>query len=154
MLIISRCPPYPLYLGDRLILYHLAEQFAARGIPLDLVAFYNQPTDPDDVSHYAHFFRSIKLIREPARSQSSYLFRLLVPARFFPQRDVQAWSRAMWHAISEALPHNVNDPVMLFGGVQVYEYRALLRGLRTVIVPYESYSLYLDRFLSRQRNLV
>src|SRR5690606_18930768 len=39
------------------------------------------------------------------------------------------------------------DVAHLFGGVQVYEFRHALAGLPALIVPYESYSLYLKRAL-------
>ncbi len=45
ILLISRCPLWPLYLGDRLIVYHLVEEMEARKHELDLLAFTNRPDD-------------------------------------------------------------------------------------------------------------
>jgi len=39
ILLISRCPPFPLYRGDSLIIYHLAHELAARYHQMDLLAF-------------------------------------------------------------------------------------------------------------------
>lgn len=150
ILIISRCPPYPLHLGDRLILYHLARQLAPRGHQLDLLAYYNEPADPKQVAKYAQWFRRVELIREPYRSSLSYALRLLVPNAMFPRKSSASWSATMWSSIRTALSQQKYDLVLLFGGIHVYEFRELLRGLPTVIVPYESFSLYLKRKLAQQ----
>jgi glycosyltransferase involved in cell wall biosynthesis len=51
----------------------------------------------------------------------------------------------MWQRIKERLNSQVYDVVHLFGGIQVYEFAELLTDQPTVITPYESYSLYLER---------
>jgi glycosyltransferase involved in cell wall biosynthesis len=52
----------------------------------------------------------------------------------------------MWEAIQDRLTRRNYDVVHFFGGVQVYEFRNLVVGsLPSIIVPYESYSLYLQR---------
>ncbi|HEX2906182.1 MAG TPA: glycosyltransferase family 4 protein [Phototrophicaceae bacterium] len=145
ILLISRCPPYPLHLGDRLILYHLAEELEARHHQLDLLAFYDRPTDLDEQGRYDHRFNHVELIPEPHRTQGDYLRRTLLPNMRFPRRAEQAWSPAMWQAIEARLKAETYDVVHLFGGVQVYEYARALRGLPAMITPYESYSLYLRR---------
>lgn len=61
ILLISRCPPWPLYLGDRLIVYHLAEELEARKHELDLLAFTNRPEDEQDVQQYDHLFDQVQL---------------------------------------------------------------------------------------------
>ena len=38
ILLISRCPPYPLHLGDRLIVWHLVRELTKLGITFDLIA--------------------------------------------------------------------------------------------------------------------
>jgi len=58
----------------------------------------------------------------------------------------------MWNAISDALASQQYNFVQLFGGIQVYEFRELVRACPNLIVPYESYSLYLQRLLTRQSN--
>ncbi|HLY26065.1 MAG TPA: glycosyltransferase family 4 protein, partial [Aggregatilineales bacterium] len=151
ILLISRCPPYPLHLGDRLIPYHLAEQLSQRH-SLDLLAFYMLHDDPDNVDHYAHLFRSIKLIPERPRTPLTLMRRLLNPRGIFPRRSQESWSPPMWQAICDQLSQTHYDVVQLFGGIQVYEYRSLLRGLPTVITPYESYTLYLSRLLAQQES--
>ena len=45
VLLISRCPPWPLHLGDRLIVWHLARELAQLGYRIDLLAFSNRPED-------------------------------------------------------------------------------------------------------------
>ncbi len=147
LLLVSRCPPYPLHLGDRLIPYHLARQLAARGHHIDLLAFYSDPVDPGATVYYEHFFRRVQLIPEPRRTAFAYLTRQL---RMYPQHAANAWSADMWTAISERLSANRYDVVQLFGGVNVYEFRQLVQYLPNVIVPYESYSLFLERRLSQQ----
>jgi polysaccharide biosynthesis protein PslH len=147
LLLISRCPPYPLHLGDRLIVYHLAEQLAARGYTIDLLAFYDRDGDQESVAPYRSFFRHIQLIREPRRSTLAYLARLL--CGMFPQHAGAAWSPDMWQAIQSRLAAEHYDVIQVFGGVQVYEYQALIRHIPNLIVPYESYSLFLDRAMTQ-----
>ena len=50
----------------------------------------------------------------------------------------------------EAIQDRGYDVVHLFGGVKVYEYLPLVRQLPNVIVPYESYSLWLERALEHE----
>ncbi len=149
ILLISRCPPYPLHLGDRLIPYHLAQQLSKRH-SIDLIAFYDQPDDPQNIPQYKQFFRSVQLIREPRRSTMNMISRAITPGRMFPRTVDQAWSGEMWQAITTQLAAHHYDVVQIFGGIQVYEYRQLVRSLPNVIVPYESYSLYLSRLLKQQ----
>ena len=150
ILLISRCPPYPLHLGDRLIPYHLAQQLSARGHSIDLLAFFNQPGDSSDVPYYRNLFRSVELVPEPVRSGESYIYRLLNSRRQFPQRREESWSPRMWDAIERQLAAETYDIVQLFGGIHVYEYRNLIQRTPNLIVPYESYSLYLERLLKHQ----
>ena len=76
LLIISRCPPFPLFRGDRLIPYYLARELAERQAQIDLIAFYENPVDIADVPRYERMFRSVTLIREPHRSTASYTRRI------------------------------------------------------------------------------
>ena len=149
ILLISRCPPFPLHFGDRLIVYHLARMLHQRGHNIDLLAFYDRDEDETDAARaaYADSFDHITLIRERPRSSAAYLRRVL-PGAHFPRRADDAWSPTMWRAIESRLASADYDVVHLFGGVQVYEYAALLADLPTVITPYESYSLYLRRELA------
>jgi polysaccharide biosynthesis protein PslH len=151
ILLISRCPPYPLHLGDRLIVYHVARELAARGHILDLLAFTNPIEDLADRQHYANFFDHIELFPEPPRAPSSYLWRLINPRARFPERAEKAWSPEMWQAMEARLRQQSYDVVHLFGGIQVYEYHQAVRHLPAMIVPYESYSLYLRRKLDNRR---
>lgn len=163
ILLISRCPPYPLYLGDRLILGNLAPILAARNIEIDLIAF--TPPDPSmtpheayerdraNVSHYKWHFRSVTLLPEPTRTPLHYLHRLL-PNQHFPKSSAKAWSPEMWNAIEQALATTNYDAVWLFGGVQVYEFAHLLTGQNTVITPYESFALYLQRIQAKTPSFI
>lgn len=148
ILLLSRCPPYPLHLGDRLIVWHLARELGKRGHVLDLLAFANSATDWGEQAHYAPFFRQITLLPEPQRRLTDYLRRWLLPAARWPRYANAAWSPAMWHAISQQLEQNSYDVVQVFGGISVYEYRHALADLPAVITPYESYSLYLKRLIN------
>lgn len=152
LLLISRCPPYPLHLGDRLIPYHLARTLSARGHQIDLLAYYQELTDPAQTAAYAGLFRSVELIREPRRTSLSYLARLTLPGWLFPKNAIDAWSPDMWNAIRKAMLKHQYDVVQLFGGIHVYEFRKLVMGKPTVIVPYESYALYLRRAMVRAQS--
>ncbi|MFN8452778.1 MAG: glycosyltransferase, partial [Anaerolineae bacterium] len=145
ILLISRCPPYPLHLGDRLIVYHLARQLARRGHVIDLIAFSDRFEDITDRVNYADLFRSITIVADPPRSSLDYASRLLVPGARFPSREDQAWSPAMWDAVRQHVDANSYDLAHLFGGIQVYEYAHAVEPLPAMITPYESYSLYLRR---------
>lgn len=151
ILLISRCPPWPLYLGDRLIVYHLAEELEARGHTLDLLAFTQRPEDPAEQSLYDHRFASVQLFPEPHRGQISYLRRLLLPWTRWPRAAHQSWSPPMWTAIQSALARTPYDAIHLFGGIQVYEFAGALAGRPAIITPYESYALYLRRALDHAR---
>lgn len=151
VLLISRCPPYPLHLGDRLIPYHVARVLSRRDYAFDLIALYDRPDDPAQTGHYAKYFRSVKLIPEPRRSQLGYMRRLI--GRFFPASAGGAWSPALWEAVELALKANPYDVVHLFGGIHIYELRDLVRKHPTLIVPYESYSLFLSRAARSRRGV-
>ncbi|MCA0456692.1 MAG: glycosyltransferase family 4 protein [Chloroflexi bacterium] len=145
ILLISRCPPWPLYLGDRLIVYHLAEELEARKHTIDLLAFTNRVEDLAERDEYDHLFEHVELLPEPPRSQTSYLRRLLLPGTRFPNRADDSWSPEMWRLIESRLASQHYDAIHLFGGIHVYEFFHALGGQRAVITPYESYSLYLRR---------
>jgi glycosyltransferase involved in cell wall biosynthesis len=147
ILFISRCPPWPLYLGDRLILYHLGRELSLRHHELDLLAFANRPEDWHEQHHYDMAFHHVELFPEPPRSQFSYLQRMLVPGARWPRTADRSWSPAMWRAIKSRLESEKYDVVHLFGGIQVYEFRHTLGDIPAIITPYESYSLYLRRTL-------
>jgi len=146
LLLIARCPAWPLHLGDRLILYHLLEELSYDdSLEIDLLAFAERPTDAAEVGHYDHYAHSVELIPATTRSKPSLLWRALYPPARFPHRADQSWSPAMWQAIERKRTSQTYDAVHLFGGVQVYEFYHALGGLPTLITPYESYSLYLSR---------
>ncbi len=152
ILLISRCPPWPIHHGDRLIPYNLARQLSRRGYQIDLLAYYQHPQDQADVPYYERYFKTVTLIREPIRTPLSLLLRSVSQRRRFPRRKSQSWSPEMWEAIEERVQHRrIYDVVHLFGGIHVYEFRELLRRYPTVIAPYESYSLYLERALTQAR---
>ncbi len=144
VLLISRCPPYPLHLGDRLIVYHLARELSERGHTIDLLAFDDGSAD-DDSDVYGAFFRHITVLPDPERSPVDYVRRLVMPSARFPQAANQAWSPDMWRAIREHVMNDQYDIAHLFGGIQVYEYLHAVKPLPVMITPYESYSLYLRR---------
>ena len=150
LLLISRCPPWPLHLGDRLIVWHLARELARRGWVIDLLAFANQREDHDDVDHYRAHFGEVALFDEPARNPSTLLRRLLLPGARFPLQAEGVASPDMWRAIGRQVTGKDYDCAHFFGGIQVGEYRHAVGELPTLITPYESYSLYLRRALDAQ----
>jgi len=154
ILVISRCPPYPMYLGDRLIVNHVARELSARGHTLDLLAFFDRDSDVGEIEHYRALFGDVQLIREPGRGMRTYMERLLVPGRLFPKRAEESWAPEMWRAIEARLAAQKYDVIHLFGGVHVYEFRALVESFPNVIVPYESYALFLERALRQSTNIV
>jgi polysaccharide biosynthesis protein PslH len=153
ILLISRCPPFPLHFGDRLIVYHLAEELEARKHEIDLLAFTSRREDWDEQGNYDQRFDCVELIEEPKRTALDYVRRQLAPASRFPRRAEDAWSPEMWRAIERRLAAEQYDVAHLFGGVQVYEYAHALDSLPTIITPYESYSLYLRRVVDNEKGV-
>ncbi|MFQ3566939.1 MAG: glycosyltransferase [Aggregatilineales bacterium] len=145
ILLISRCPPYPLHLGDRLIVYHLARLLAARGHTLDLLTFDDRPDLASNPADYAHLFHHIALFAQPQRSPFDLLKRASIRGARFARSAAAAGSPAMWRAIQRQVASTYYDLVHVFGGVSVYEYRGAFEHLPALITPYESYALYLAR---------
>lgn len=148
LLLISRCPPWPLHLGDRLIVYHLAEELEQIGWEIDLIALTNRPEDAAEVGQYDHLFRRVTLYPEARRSPAAYLRRLLLPSARWPRSGDESWQPDVWYGIREHLGGTRYDALHLFGGIHVYDLRGALSGLPALITPYESYSLYLTRALA------
>ncbi len=149
ILLISRCPPYPIHYGDRLIIWHLARELSARGYTVDLLALYNQDDDPELISHYQQYFRHIELYRETNRSRFDYLRRLLIPSTRFPISAGNSFTPVMWHTIEAYLDRHDYDVVHCFGGISVYEFHQLFADKPNIITPYESYALYLERSIEQ-----
>ena len=150
ILLISRCPPFPLYHGDRLILYHLARQLAARRHQIDLLAFYQSPSDIADTPRYSRLFRDVKLIPETTRTTRDYLKRSRNLTLRFPASAEESWSPEMWQTIEQMTSERTYAVAHVFGGIQVYEYRQLVESFPHIIVPYESYSLWLERAVENE----
>jgi glycosyltransferase involved in cell wall biosynthesis len=144
ILLISRCTPFPLYLGDRLIVYHLAHELAARGHEIDLLAF-GDPTQ--DQAPFAADFRHIEIIPETPRGLTSYAQRMVVG--HFPRDGGDSWSPSMWKAIRRRITTQTYDLAHLFGGIQVYEFAHAVEPLPALITPYESYTLFLRRLVAK-----
>ena len=153
LLLVARCPLYPLHFGDRLILFYLARELAARGLSLELIAFTDDEADraqlAENESTYAPFFDRIQWLGSARRNALGYAARALLPWRRFPRSAAGAWSPALWDAVQERAAHC--DLVHLFGGVQVYECWRALAGKPALITPYESYALYLRRAATRSQ---
>ena len=142
VLVVSRCPSWPLHHGDRLILYHVARGLAARGHRLDLIALHPPDEPRPDRSAATAPFRWMAAVPDRPRSPLQYLGRL---ARPFPGSADRCWNPPMWEAVRRRLAERRYDLVHFFGGVAVYEYRRLAGRLPTIVVPYESYALFLER---------
>ena len=150
ILLISRCTPYPLYFGDRLIVYHLARHLAARGHQLDLLAF----GDPaQDHAPFAGYFQHVEVIPETPRGVRSLAARLLLPGQRFPGSDAACWSPPMWKAIRRRCLKERYDVAHLFGGIHVYEFAQAVTPLPALITPYESYTLFLRRVVASSAHI-
>ena len=144
ILFISRCPPYPLHFGDRLIIWHLARELAGRGYTIDLLALYDREDDPQEIEEYRDFFRHIELIRETRRSAEAYLRRLLNPSVRFAKNADMSFSPELWRQIERHLQRYDYDVAHCFGSVSVYEFHPLFADMPNLITPYESHALYLE----------
>ncbi|PWT93985.1 MAG: hypothetical protein C5B54_00885 [Acidobacteria bacterium] len=142
ILLISRCLPYPLHYGDRLILYHVVRELQALGHDFDLLAFYLQDSGLQEIPRVAHMFDRVETIREQPRSPLNYLQRL---TKIFPDGADECWNPDMWKMIEKISTQKKFDLVHFFGGIQVYEFRNLVRDLPKIIVPYDSHALYMKR---------
>ncbi len=151
ILFVSRCMPTPMTSGDRVLLHSLARELAARGHRLDLLAFYldGETVDREEAGKV---FADVEAVKERTRSPLDYLIRLRHP---FPDSAAQCWNGAMWKAIHHRLASGRYDVVHFFGGVQVYEFRNLVAArLPTIIVPYDCYSLFLERAIAAKSGVV
>ena len=143
ILLISRCPPYPIHLGDRLIIWHLARELARRGYIIDLLALHDRDDDPQHLDKYRSFFRHVELIREAKRTGLTYLRRLLDSSSRFAASTEASFCPALWRMIDDYLRRYDYDLAHCFGAVSVYEYHPLVAHLPNLITPYESHALYL-----------
>lgn len=143
ILLISRCPPYPLHLGDRLIIWHLARELSQRGYVIDLLALYDRDDDPGHVDRYRAYFRHIELFREPPRASLAYLRRLIDRSARFAHSAERSFCPPLWRAIADRLRRFDYDLVHCFGSVSVYEFYPLFADRPNLITPYESHALYL-----------
>jgi len=144
ILLISRCPPFPLHFGDRLIIWHLARELSRRGYTIDLLALYDREDDPAHQDQYAAFFRHIELIPEAPRAPLSVLRRLVAPAARFARRADASFCPPLWLRTADYLKRYEYDLVHCFGAVSVYEFQPLFAHKPAVITPYESHALYLQ----------
>ncbi len=152
ILLISRCPPYPLHLGDRLILWHLARELSRRGYTIDLLALYDQENDAEQTTEYADCFRHIELVREPRRDAMAYLRRILFRSARFASSAERSFCPPLWRTIDAYLKRYDYDLAHCFGAVSIYEFYPLLAHLPNLITPYESHTHYL-RSAARQGRL-
>jgi glycosyltransferase involved in cell wall biosynthesis len=142
VLLVSRCLPYPLHEGDRLIVHHLVRTLSARGHRVDMIALDLDGGQAQDVARAREMVGRLDVVRERRRSPLDYLVRL---ARPFPRTARQTWHPPVWEALSRRVAEHRPDVVHFFGGVQVYEHRDAASGRPRIIVPYESYALRLER---------
>lgn len=151
ILLISRCPPYPLHLGDRLILWHLAHVLARRGYTIDLLALYYQENDAAQTAEYSDCFRQIELVRESRRGAVAYLRRLLFRSARFAESADHSFCPPLWRLIDRYLKRHDYDVAHCFGAVSVYEFYPLFAHLPNLITPYESHTHYLQSAARRRQ---
>ena len=144
ILLISRCPPYPLHLGDRQIVWHLMRELSQRGYIIDLLALYDREDDTDHMAEYQACFRHVELVPESRRRGVAYLRRLLDSSARFATAAEMSFCPALWRTIDEYLNRHDYDLVHCFGAISVYEFQPLFAHKPTVITPYESHALYLQ----------
>ncbi len=142
VLLVSRCFPYPLHHGDRLIVAHLVEELQERGHCFDMAAFYLHEQDLDEIPRCTQQVRYFEAVKERPRSWIDYLKRLSRP---IPGSAGQCWNPAMWRAMERLLITGRYDLIHFFGGIQVYEFQNLGKHLPCIITPYESFGLFLER---------
>jgi len=148
ILVVSRCLPFPVHHGDRLMLHYLARELAARGCQLDLLAL-SSPGEPAGVRENIPGFRFVRSFSERSRSPFDFPMRAL---HLFPDSARQCWNPEMWEAIRERMELGGIDLVHFFGSIQVYEFRNLvLQRLPAIIVPGDSMSLLYERKLAAAR---
>ena len=150
ILLVSSAPPYPLFHGDRLMVFHLGRSLAARGHTIDLLALTQHPEDRDDQPHYAGIFDYVELIDEADHGTLNFLVRLIRPGGRWPRRAEDSWSPAMWRAIERRLDAGSYDAVQLLGGTRIYEFFHALRGTPAVITPADSFALRARRLFEAQ----
>jgi glycosyltransferase involved in cell wall biosynthesis len=141
ILMISTVPPYPLYYGDRLMVFHLGHALAERGHTVDLLALTQRPEDHAEQRHYAAAFGHIELIDGARHTPAAFVTRLLRPGRHWPSRAEDSWAPGMWRAIERRLDAEHYDVAQLLGGTHVYEFFGALRGVPAVITPADSFGL-------------
>lgn len=147
ILLISRCPPYPLHFGDRVVFRHMARELSRRGHVIDLLALYDRDDDPRWIAEYRDFFRHVELLRETRRSGEAYLRRLLDPSMRFANSADMSFCPDLWREIERYLRRHDYDIVHCFGSVSVYEYHPLFDDKPNLITPYESNALFLQSAL-------
>ena len=96
ILLISRCLPYPLHHGDRLLLYHVVRELRAHGHHFDLIAFQQKSPNSKVQGPESHaradfgpwtldfglesrvdeLFEHVETVAEQPRSSFDYLQRL------------------------------------------------------------------------------
>ncbi len=145
ILFISRSPTMPLFLGDRLILYHLAHSLAQRGHTFDLLALDDRP-DLTSERHATDIpFNHVGYFPSTSRSMVKVLQQTVFGMSRFSKATTSATSPALAEAIVRRVQSTAYDVVHFFGGMQVYEYASFVGSLPKLISPYESYTLYLKR---------
>lgn len=151
VLLVSRCFPYPRHYGDRLIVSHLVEELRERGHTFDMAAFYLHDRDLDEVSRCRRLFGRFEAVKERPRSGIDYLKRMF---RLVPGSADQCWNPGMWRAIEGLISTGRCDLIHFFGGIQLYEFRRLCGRLPSLITPYESFGLFLEREIAQTTSML
>ena len=142
ILFVSRCLPLPVFLGDRLILFHLLAGLRARGHRCEVLALAQPGDDAALREACLPLADRFDFFPERLRSPADFLARLGAP---FPSRAAACWHPELWDAVAGRIARGGVDVVHFLGGVAVYEQRDAAAGVPRLIQPWESYSWWLTR---------
>lgn len=119
------------------------------GHTIDLIAHAQREEDFEQIGNYVDDFDDVQLYRIPEHDLKFKLKKLFLPARRFPSSHQEAWAKDMWKGIEDKLASNQYDAVHIFGARYTHEFFHLVKHLPHVIVPYESRSLWLRRYIEK-----
>lgn len=139
--------PYPPYRGDRLKIFNLMRE-AGRQNDIFLLSFVDSETERRSAEHLRPYCREIRtLVRSPLRSALSCAAAAAGPTPFqVAYYRSQVMNRALREVVRDIRPHVVHTHL-----IRMAQYRALIPGVPNVLDLTDAVSLYLARFLEKER---